>query len=101
MNCQCQVFILRGGKQARRRRNKRKKCASPSFCGARPGPTNREPNSTTLVQTPTCCDAPLTNMGLRTLKNSRLLKSREEMMALTPGDTPHTNTKYEQYYTPF
>ena len=41
-----------------------------------PGPTNREPNSTTLVQTPPCCDAPLTNMGLSILKIKTVEKQR-------------------------
>ena len=39
--------------------------------------------------------------GSKHFKKSRPLKSREEMMSSTLGDKPHTNTKYEQYCTPF
>ena len=46
-----------------------------------PGPTNREPNSTTLVQINLpCYDAPLTNMGPSILKIKTVEKQRNDVI---------------------
>ena len=83
MYCQCQIFSFGGGKHKEKRTRGRSKPHHPSM-EQDPGPTNIEPTSTTLVQhaNPPCCDAPLTNMHLKT-QMSRLLKSRDDMMSST------------------
>ena len=86
-----------GEHKEKRTRGRIKPCHP--FVEQDPGPTNREPNSTTLVQHPPCCDAPLTNMGLQT-QISRLLKSREDMMSSTPDDKPHASVIHKQSCDP-
>ena len=93
MNCQCQVFVLRGG-WPEKRQEKEVCLAIPlwSMIQVPPKIWKQTPQHWFKPPFSVTCHRP---KPVWELNKSKLLARREEMMSSTPGDNPHTNTEYE------